>query len=234
MSTLTSDQLHDAPHLPPQLDKYALNMNDPNVQKSWDRTNRQVAELESRLKNVQLGGGHEAVQRHASRNKLLPRQRIELLVDPGTPLLELSALAGADDGLPSGGIVTAVGIVAGQPCIMIANDATVKGGTYQPITCKKHLRAQEIALENDLVCIYLVDSGGAYLPRQAEVFPDRDHFGRIFFNQATLSSRNTPQIAVVCGSCTAGGAYGTSVNLVVASLETTVEISLVRCGSQRS
>lgn len=207
MSTLTSDQLHDAPHLPPQLDKYALNMNDPNVQKSWDRTNRQVAELESRLKNVQLGGGHEAVQRHASRNKLLPRQRIELLVDPGTPLLELSALAGADDGLPSGGIVTAVGIVAGQPCIMIANDATVKGGTYQPITCKKHLRAQEIALENDLVCIYLVDSGGAYLPRQAEVFPDRDHFGRIFFNQATLSSRNTPQIAVVCGSCTAGGAY---------------------------
>jgi 3-methylcrotonyl-CoA carboxylase beta subunit len=132
----------------------------------------------------------------------------------GTPILELSALAGNNvmgmndvDDVPSGGIVTAIGVVAGQLCIMIANDATVKGGTYYPITVKKHLRAQEIALENDLPCIYLVDSGGAYLPKQAQVFPDKDHFGRIFFNQANMSARNIPQVAVICGSCTAGGAY---------------------------
>jgi 3-methylcrotonyl-CoA carboxylase beta subunit len=199
------------PHTLPQLKSYVLNLKDPSVQQSMDRTNLQVLELERRLDRVRLGGGSTAVARHINRHKLLPRDRMELLVDPGTPLMELSALAGYDDdanlNLPSGGIVTAIGVVAGQLCMMIGNDATVKGGTYQPITCKKHLRAQEIALENHLPCIYLVDSGGAYLPRQAEVFPDRDHFGRIFYNQATLSSKNIPQIAVVCGSCTAGGAY---------------------------
>jgi len=199
-------------HKLPPLDSYKLNMKDPTVMQAMEKSRLEVESLQHRLQQAHLGGGHEAVQRHLSRNKLLPRDRINLLVDPGTPLLELSALAGfdADDSLeniPSGGIVTAIGVVAGQPCVIIANDATYKGGTYQPITCKKHLRAQEIALENDLPCIYLVDSGGAYLPKQAQVFPDKHHFGRIFFNQATLSSRNIPQIAVVCGSCTAGGAY---------------------------
>jgi 3-methylcrotonyl-CoA carboxylase beta subunit len=219
MSTLASAMpLEDAAHAHahahalPQLDSYKLNLKDPAVQQSMERTNHQVKELKNRLLQVRLGGGDVAVERHLARNKLLPRDRMELLVDPGTPFLELSALAGYDDtdkdqNMPSGGIVTGIGVVAGQLCIMIANDATVKGGTYQPITCKKHLRAQEIALENHLPCIYLVDSGGAYLPRQAEVFPDRDHFGRIFYNQATLSSKNIPQVAVVCGSCTAGGAY---------------------------
>jgi len=191
----------------PILDKYALNLNDSQVQQSLERTRSQVKELNSLLERSRLGGGPEAVKRHRERKKLLPRERIELLVDSGTPLLELSALAGAHDNVPSGGIVTAIGVVSGQLVIIISNDATVKGGTYFPITCKKHLRAQEIAMENDLPCIYLVDSGGAFLPRQAEVFPDRDHFGRIFYNQANLSSRNIPQIAVVCGSCTAGGAY---------------------------
>lgn len=167
----------------------------------------QVEELNQYVANVRLGGGVEAVRRHVARDKKLPRDRLQALVDVGTPLLELSALAGCLDQISSGGIVTAIGIVAGQPVMMIANDATVKGGTYYPITVKKHLRAQEIALENDLPCIYLVDSGGAYLPQQDKVFPDRDHFGRIFYNQAQMSSRGIPQIAVVCGSCTAGGAY---------------------------
>jgi 3-methylcrotonyl-CoA carboxylase beta subunit len=175
------------------------------------RTRDQVTELERLVHKVQQGGGAQAVERHASRNKLLPRDRIQRLVDPGTPLLELSALAGYDadpaQDIPSGGIVTAIGVVSGQLCMMIANDATVKGGTYYPITVKKHLRAQEIAMENDLPCIYLVDSGGAYLPKQADVFPDKYHFGRIFYNQAHMSGRNIPQVAVVCGSCTAGGAY---------------------------
>jgi len=179
-----------------------------------ERTQRQVEELNVMLQKAQEGGGQEAVKRHHSRNKFLARERIERLVDPGTPLLELSALAGCnpeamqtDEPIPSGGIVTAMGVVSGRLSMIIANDATVKGGTYYPITVKKHLRAQEIALENKLPCIYLVDSGGAYLPRQADVFPDKNHFGRIFFNQATMSSKNIPQIAVVCGSCTAGGAY---------------------------
>lgn len=160
-----------------------------------------------------------STQRHRERDKRLPRERIDRLVDPGTPVLELSPLAGAewedwDQGvsttsrhIPSGGIITAIGMVTGMPCMIIANDATVKGGTYFPITVKKHLRAQEIAQENRLPCIYLVDSGGAYLPQQADVFPDKWHFGRIFFNQATMSAMGIPQIAVVCGSCTAGGAY---------------------------
>ena len=172
-----------------------------------ERTRSQVDQLNHRLEQVRLGGGSEAVARHHSRNKALPRERIELLCDPGTPLLELSALAGFDDHIPSGGIVSAIGVVSGQLCMMIANDATVKGGTYFPITVKKHLRAQEIAVENNLPCIYLVDSGGAFLPQQDRVFPDKYHFGRIFYNQAQMSSRNIPQIAVVCGSCTAGGAY---------------------------
>jgi 3-methylcrotonyl-CoA carboxylase beta subunit len=166
-----------------------------------------VAQLQERLQNVRKGGGAKAVARHTARHKLLARDRIEHLVDPGTPVLELSALAGCMQDIASGGIVTAIGIVAGQPCMIIANDATVKGGTYFPVTVKKHLRAQEIALQNRLPCIYLVDSGGAYLPEQAAVFPDKMHFGRIFFNQATMSAAAIPQIAVVCGSCTAGGAY---------------------------
>jgi 3-methylcrotonyl-CoA carboxylase beta subunit len=179
-----------------------------------ERTQRQVDELNAHLKAAREGGGAKAVERHLKRNKFLPRDRIQRLVDPGTPLLELSALAGCnaeamqtDEPIPSGGIVTAIGRVSGKMAMIIANDATVKGGTYYPITVKKHLRAQEIALENKLPCIYLVDSGGAYLPKQAQVFPDKMHFGRIFFNQAVMSSQNIPQIAVVCGSCTAGGAY---------------------------
>lgn len=172
-----------------------------------ERTTKQVEELNELLGQTQEGGGARAVERHLKRNKLLPRDRMQALCDPGTPLLELSALAGNMDGIPSGGIVTGIGMVSGQLCMMIANDATVKGGTYYPITVKKHLRAQEIALENDLPCIYLVDSGGAFLPEQARVFPDKDHFGRIFFNQANMSAKGIPQVAVICGSCTAGGAY---------------------------
>jgi 3-methylcrotonyl-CoA carboxylase beta subunit len=141
---------------------------------------------------------------------MLARERVDGLVDPGTPFLELSTLAGYDmygDWVPSGGIITGIGSVSGVECVIVANDATVKGGTYYPITVKKHLRAQEIALQNRLPCIYLVDSGGAFLPRQDEVFPDRDHFGRIFYNQANMSAAGIPQVAVVMGSCTAGGAY---------------------------
>ncbi|MEL7537467.1 MAG: carboxyl transferase domain-containing protein [Pseudomonadota bacterium] len=156
------------------------------------------------------GGGDAAQQRHTARGKLLVHDRIDLLLDPGSAFLELSQLAALDvydDPVPAGGIVTGVGRISGVECMIVANDATVKGGTYFPLTVKKHLRAQEIALENSLPCVYLVDSGGAYLPMQADVFPDRDHFGRIFFNQAQLSARNIPQLAIVMGSCTAGGAY---------------------------
>lgn len=167
------------------------------------------------LKNAQMkcldGGGEKAKLKHKSRGKLLARERIDALVDPGSPLLELSTLAGwemyGNDNVPSGGVVTTIGVVNGVECVIVANDATVKGGTYYPITVKKHLRAQEIAMQNRLPCIYLVDSGGAYLPLQDEVFPDRDHFGRIFYNQANMSANGIPQIAVVMGSCTAGGAY---------------------------
>jgi 3-methylcrotonyl-CoA carboxylase beta subunit len=157
-----------------------------------------------------LGGGERARTRHTERGKLLPRDRVDALVDPGSPFLELSPLAahGLYDGdAPAAGIITGVGRVAGREVVIVANDATVKGGTYYPITVKKHLRAQEVALDNRLPCIYLVDSGGAFLPKQDEVFPDREHFGRIFFNQAQLSARRIPQIAAVLGSCTAGGAY---------------------------
>jgi acetyl-CoA carboxylase carboxyltransferase component len=169
-----------------------------------------VDELRERSARVAAGGGDRAVERHRSRGKLLARDRIDLLVDPGTAFLELNALAAWDiyDGdAPSAGIITGVGVVEGRECVIVANDATVKGGSYFPLTVKKHLRAQEVAEQNQLPCIYLVDSGGAFLPLQAEVFPDRDHFGRIFFNQARMSAKGIPQIAIVMGSCTAGGAY---------------------------
>ena len=173
--------------------------------------NRGLAqELKTRISKVRLGGGDEAVQKHKSRKKFLPRERIEKILDAGSPFLELSALAGEgvyEDDVPSAGVVTGIGLVHGVECMFVANDATVKGGTYFPLTVKKHLRAQEIALQNKLPCIYLVDSGGAFLPKQDEVFPDKEHFGRIFYNQANMSALRIPQIAVVCGSCTAGGAY---------------------------
>jgi len=170
----------------------------------------QVDDLKSTLAHIAQGGGAKSCERHISRGKLLPRERVEGLLDPGSPFLELSALAAHDvygEEVPAAGIITGIGHVSGQECIIVANDATVKGGSYYPLTVKKHLRAQTIAAENNLPCIYLVDSGGANLPRQDEVFPDRDHFGRIFFNQANMSARNIPQIAAVMGSCTAGGAY---------------------------
>jgi acetyl-CoA carboxylase carboxyltransferase component len=169
-----------------------------------------VAELRERTAQVARGGGEKALERHRSRGKLTARERIDRLVDPGAAFLELSALAAWDmyDGdAPGAGIVTGIGVVEGQECVIVANDATVKGGTYFPLTVKKHLRAQEIGEQNHLPCVYLVDSGGAFLPLQAEVFPDRDHFGRIFYNQARMSALGIPQIASVMGSCTAGGAY---------------------------
>ncbi|HKP09977.1 MAG TPA: carboxyl transferase domain-containing protein, partial [Gaiella sp.] len=169
-----------------------------------------VAELRDRTALVASGGGEASVERHRSRGKLPARERIDRLVDPGTAFLELNALAAwelYDGQAPSAGIVTGIGVVEGRECVVVANDATVKGGSYFPLTVKKHLRAQEVAEQNHLPCIYLVDSGGAFLPLQAEVFPDREHFGRIFFNQARMSAARIPQIAVVMGSCTAGGAY---------------------------
>src|ERR671925_213760 len=171
---------------------------------------RLVEELRERTAHVARGGGEKALERHRSRGKLTARERIDLLVDPGSSFLELNALAAwdlYDRQAPSAGIVTGIGVVEGRECVVVANDATVKGGSYFPLTVKKHLRAQEVARQNRLPCIYLVDSGGAFLPLQAEVFPDRDHFGRIFFNQARLSAKGVPQIASVMGSCTAGGAY---------------------------
>ncbi|MDP6951321.1 MAG: carboxyl transferase domain-containing protein, partial [Alphaproteobacteria bacterium] len=169
-----------------------------------------VEDLHSEVAKAKLGGGESARERHLERGKLLPRDRVRLLLDPGSPFLELSQLAAHgmyDDQAPSAGIVTGIGSIQGRECVVVANDATVKGGTYFPMTVKKHLRAQEIARENHLPCLYLVDSGGAYLPNQDEVFPDREHFGRIFYNQANMSAEAIPQIAVVMGSCTAGGAY---------------------------
>jgi 3-methylcrotonyl-CoA carboxylase beta subunit len=169
-----------------------------------------IADLEQRLERVRAGGGPKATERHVARGKLPVRERVERLCDPGTPFLELSPLAAEelyDGAAPGAGMVTGIGQISGRHCVVVANDATVKGGTYYPITVKKHLRAQEVALQNRLACVYLVDSGGAFLPKQDEVFPDREHFGRIFFNQATMSARGIPQIACVMGSCTAGGAY---------------------------
>jgi acetyl-CoA carboxylase carboxyltransferase component len=175
-----------------------------------DRMSELVAELRERTARVARGGGERAVERHRSRGKLTARERIDRLVDPDIAFLELNALAAwelYDGEAPSAGIVTGIGVVEGRECVVVANDATVKGGSYFPLTVKKHLRAQEVAAQNRLPCLYLVDSGGAFLPLQAEVFPDRDHFGRIFFNQAQMSAAGIPQIAVVMGSCTAGGAY---------------------------
>jgi len=169
-----------------------------------------VAELRQRTARVARGGGNKATERHRSRGKLTARERIDRLVDPGAAFLELNALAAwelYDGAAPAAGIVTGIGVVEGRECVIVANDATVKGGSYFPLTVKKHLRAQEVAEQNRLPCLYLVDSGGAFLPLQDEVFPDRDHFGRIFFNQARMSAKGIPQIAVVMGSCTAGGAY---------------------------
>ncbi|MFO1507954.1 MAG: carboxyl transferase domain-containing protein [Lysobacterales bacterium] len=169
-----------------------------------------VTDLKSQLERIALGGGDKARAKHTARGKLLPRERIRALLDPGSPFLELSPLAahGMYDGAaPGAGLITGVGRIAATECVIVANDATVKGGTYFPITVKKHLRAQEVALENNLPCVYLVDSGGAFLPLQDEVFPDKEHFGRIFYNQARMSALDIPQVAVVMGSCTAGGAY---------------------------
>ena len=169
-----------------------------------------VEDLRRRLATAALGGPERSRERHVARGKLLPRERIDHLLDDGSPFLEIAPLAANgmyDDECPGAGVIAGIGLVHGRHVLVISNDATVKGGTYYPMTVKKHLRAQEIALENTLPCIYLVDSGGAFLPRQEDVFPDRDHFGRIFFNQATMSARGIPQIAAVLGSCTAGGAY---------------------------
>jgi len=187
-----------------------LNPDDPQAQ-ARSRHNRALADdLRARVAEAALGGNEKSRERHTARGKLLPRERVERLLDPGSPLLEIGQLAACDmyEGeVPGAGIITAIGRVSGRMCMIVANDATVKGGTYYPMTVKKHLRAQEIAEANHLPCIYLVDSGGANLPHQSEVFPDRDHFGRIFFNQANMSAKGIPQIACVMGSCTAGGAY---------------------------
>src|SRR5215510_11164973 len=183
---------------------------DATFQANRDRMSTLVAELRAEVARAREGGGAKYLQRHRDQGKLPVRDRIERLLDRGSPFLELSPLAAAgmyDDDAPAAGIVTGIGRVSRREVMIVANDATVKGGTYFPITVKKHVRAQEIALQNRLPCVYLVDSGGAFLPLQAEVFPDRDHFGRIFYNQARMSALGIPQIAAVMGSCTAGGAY---------------------------
>ena len=187
-----------------------LDTRDATFAKNRDALVALVADLKAKVAAIEQGGGHTARTRHAGRGKLLPRERVRALLDTGSPFLELSQLAAHgmyDDNIAAAGIITGIGRVSGRECVIVCNDATVKGGTYYPITVKKHLRAQDIARENHLPCIYLVDSGGANLPNQTDVFPDRDHFGRIFYNQATLSAEGIPQIAVVMGSCTAGGAY---------------------------
>jgi len=169
-----------------------------------------LEDWKNKVQKAKLGGGEEALKKHKSRGKLTARERIEALLDPSTSFLEFSTLAAHemyDSQAPAAGVITGIGVIHGTECVIVANDATVKGGTYFPMTVKKHLRAQEIAMENGLPCLYLVDSGGAFLPLQSEVFPDRDHFGRIFYNQARMSAQNIPQISVVMGSCTAGGAY---------------------------
>ena len=181
-----------------------------DFRRNHERMSRLVTELRQRRDTARQGGGEKYLQRHREQGKLPVRERIDNLLDPGSPFLELSALAAwdlYDNEAPGAGIVTGIGRVSGREVLVVANDATVKGGTYYPLTVKKHVRAQEIALQNRLPCVYLVDSGGAFLPLQAEVFPDRDHFGRIFFNQARMSAERIPQIAIVMGSCTAGGAY---------------------------
>ena len=182
-----------------------------DFQQNRDAMLKSVEDLRLKSAAIAAGGGERAREKHLGRGKLLPRDRIDKLVDPGSPFLEIGQFAGfemyGDDNVAAGGLIAGIGRINGQECMIVANDATVKGGTYYPITVKKHLRAQAIAAENRLPCVYLVDSGGAHLPSQDEVFPDRDHFGRIFFNQANMSAQGIPQIAVVMGSCTAGGAY---------------------------
>lgn len=190
--------------------KSKLNIQSEEFLKNSKAMQTKVDALLMLVQKISEGGGTKACQRHISRGKLLPRERLQSLLDPGSPFLEFSALAAYEvygEDVPSAGIITGIGQVSGKECVIVINDATVKGGSYYPLTVKKHLRAQAIAADNDLPCLYLVDSGGANLPRQDEVFPDRDHFGRIFFNQANMSARNIPQIAAVMGSCTAGGAY---------------------------
>ena len=188
----------------------SLNLDDPLVQARVAHNRALAGALREKVAQAALGGDEKSRDRHTARGKLLPRERVERLIDPGSPLLEIGQLAAGGvygEDVPGAGIITAIGRVSGRLCMIVANDATVKGGTYYPLTVKKHLRAQEIAEANYLPCIYLVDSGGANLPHQAEVFPDRDHFGRIFFNQANMSAKGIAQIACVMGSCTAGGAY---------------------------
>jgi 3-methylcrotonyl-CoA carboxylase beta subunit len=187
-----------------------VNPSDATFKTNRERMTELVKQLRDRLTAARQGGGPKYLQRHREQGKLPVRERIDRLLDPGSPFLELSPLAAwdlYDNEAPGAGIVTGVGRVSGREVLIVANDATVKGGTYLPMTVRKHVRAQQIALDNRLPCIYLVDSGGAFLPMQAEVFPDRDHFGRIFFNQARMSAERIPQIAAVMGSCTAGGAY---------------------------
>lgn len=187
-----------------------INTQDALFQENADHMASLVADLKAKLEIVRQGGGEKNIKKHTDRGKVFVRDRIEKLLDPDTPFMEFSALAANglyDDSAPGAGVVTGIGVIHGTECVIVANDATVKGGTYFPMTVKKHLRAQEIAEENHLPCIYLVDSGGAFLPKQDEVFPDKDHFGRIFYNQARMSAKGIPQIAVVMGSCTAGGAY---------------------------
>lgn len=190
--------------------KSKLNTKSPEYKENYENSIRLVNELKERLEKVKQGGPPKAREKHIARGKLLPRERIRKLCDPNTPFLELSPLAAwdmYDNEAPCAGIITGIGVVKGRECMIVANDATVKGGTYFPMTIKKHVRAQEIAMQNRLPCIYLVDSGGIFLPYQSETFPDKEHFGRIFYNQARMSAMNIPQIAVVMGSCTAGGAY---------------------------
>ena len=201
------------PHIKTRLDTAS-----PAFAANAEQMRAVVAELHAHTAKVAEGGGKETNAKHVARGKLLPRDRVKALLDPGSPFLEFSALAawsmyGKDAGkngpgdAPAAGVITGIGRIEGTECVIVANDATVKGGTYYPMTVKKHLRAQEIALQNNLPCVYLVDSGGAFLPLQDEVFPDKEHFGRIFYNQATLSAKGIPQVACVMGSCTAGGAY---------------------------
>ncbi len=188
----------------------SFNADDPATQTRVTHNRALKDELWSKVAGAALGGNEKSRERHTSRGKLLPRERVERLLDPGSPFLEIGQLAACDmygGEIPGAGEITGIGRVSGRQCMIVCNDATVKGGTYYPMTVKKHLRAQEIAEANFLPCIYLVDSGGANLPHQAEVFPDRDHFGRIFYNQANMSAKGIPQIACVMGSCTAGGAY---------------------------
>lgn len=195
--------------------KSRLNVRSAEFKANAEAMRKLVDDLHQTLRRVGRGGGDAARKKHTDRGKLLPRVRVQMLLDPGTPFLEVAPLAAlglypdrdGSDSAPAAGMVAGIGRVSGVDCMIVCNDATVKGGTYYPLTVKKHLRAQEIAQQNRLPCIYLVDSGGAFLPRQDEVFPDRDHFGRIFYNQANMSAQGIAQVAVVMGSCTAGGAY---------------------------